>query len=248
MLIYMRQLSASLCRGMDRVDLSASLASLSVYNQHCRGQTLAYVLRKSDFVIPDRCFEEVARENTRNISEYCLMLNKKQTVDIYVKQFISICDQEGIEEIGFTRIEELQKKYGLENSLSHKVYIFSILANAEVSDYDALQHVYPAKNLTLNYKELEACIDDFVCEAAYLARYKNLEIFLMALASMNLVYKFKSQHSHILDWLEKNVRKYEANPTALLGWECGPCCGPWPSTQVEDYKKTISLLASLAEN
>ncbi|KAK4880209.1 hypothetical protein RN001_008355 [Aquatica leii] len=86
------------------------------------------------------------------------------------------------------------------------------------------------------------------------AIYADLECILEKCndANSNLHTKSKSyqkhipfkneKHAEILLWIQKNISKGTHNPDAVLGWTSGPDSAKWPSTNLEDYKETLSYL------
>jgi hypothetical protein len=242
------------------VDLEAYAASEEVYLYHLKSSVgvsvtssetrtlLSFLIRKQNFIIPDKIFSWIAAagENV-SLSDMCLVVDKKKRLERYVNTIISICQTEHFDWLSLRKLDEILIEHNLDRNTSSRIYILKLLSNFNIKGASYKQ--YPVENIAMHYKKLESCIDELICEAAYLANYKVLKNFIAVMGLKFMTYKFQpslnSSHSNILNWIKKNILKGEKEPEALLGWTCGPDSARWPSTKLDDYKQTLSLLSLL---
>ena len=242
------------------VDLEAYAASEEVYLYHLKSSVgvsvtssetrtlLSFLIRKQNFIIPDKIFSWIAAagENV-SLSDMCLVVDKKKRLERYVNTIISICQTEHFDWLSLRKLDEILIEHNLDCNTSSRIYILKLLSNFNIKGASYKQ--YPVENIAMHYKKLESCIDELICEAAYLANYKVLKNFIAVMGLKFMTYKFQpslnSSHSNILNWIKNNILKGEKEPEALLGWTCGPDSARWPSTKLDDYKQTLSLLSLL---
>lgn len=202
-------------------------------------------VRDRAIVFPDEIFTKWIRttEYTFSLADMLCLIERKQDLDKYIDSVKKACIQDKYEELCLNQLEILLTDNNLERKPSHFVYLLNLMSNFEL---DAVHLLYPVKNLFRNYKSLETCIDQLVCDAAYLADHKILNTLFTALIMKSIPYKFlpssNERHGKVMNWIKKNISRAEEFPNAALGWCCGPDSARWPSTQLDDYKKTLMLL------
>lgn len=87
-----------------------------------------------------------------------------------------------------------------------------------------------------------------VCEAAYYANCKFIEMIFDYLNTHHISYIFQPSlirdRKDIFKWLEFNINRAQCGQA--VGWRCGPDSGLWPSTTPQDYLDTNTLLKSVS--
>lgn len=206
-----------------------------------------YLIQKPDFVISDNIFEWTATNGVdMGLTELGLLLNKKKTMDNYINSIVDICQKKKIEYLNSNELDELLKEHGLERCISFRMHVLELLTCFNIDEAIENGTRYPVEHLTRKYEKLYKCVDEFICDAAYLANCKILKSFVTALFLINFEYKFQpsinERHSRIINWIRRNISNGEQNPSIRLGWTDGPDSGRWPSTELNDYKETLSVL------
>lgn len=205
------------------------------------------ILNEEKFVVPAECFNYIATEScSRNVLN--LLLVKKIELDKYVEKVVNACTIEKYQLLNLYELERVLKKHNLNINLYHKYYIYNLLANdGKISHHPPDSNKkFEIKNIGKNYVNIRACTDNAFCEAAYYANHDMLEKIIGEIEELHLPFKFRPgfnrRHAKCMNWINKNIKIGKENPRALLGWTDGPCSMPWPSTNLDDYEKTLSLL------
>jgi hypothetical protein len=81
--------------------------------------------------------------------------------------------------LSLNELDKLLIAHNLERNISHKLHVIKLLSGFNLVDAYRLE--YPVKNILKNNKDINACIDEFICRAAHLADSQNLETFTQAL-------------------------------------------------------------------
>jgi hypothetical protein len=245
---------------VQQVEIEAQNAALDVYEVYFRNTLSAsemdltkktlfnHLCKKENFIIPDSIFSWIAKHGEDvSVDSICLLLKRKKILDNYVDGVIKICTNKKIDKLSWSKLDELLMEHNIERNTAHKLYIFKLLANCKLENHYYLE--WPVENIATRYKNLAAIVDEFVCEAAYLANSNVLRAFTAALILKNITYEFAldsvPKHANILKWLRENISKGRNNPEAHLGWTCGPDSARWPSTVLQDYEETEALLMSI---
>jgi hypothetical protein len=210
---------------------------------------LTFLLNKKDFIISSEILLYAAPYGKKiGLFTMCRLLNRKINVDNYLNKIVDICVKANCEMLNLNELDKLLIAHNLERNISHKLHVIKLLSGFNL--VDAYRLKYPVKNILKNNKDINACIDEFICRAAHLADSQNLETFTQALLLNNTSYKFKplenQTHAAIMTWLMKNISKGKNDSEAMLGWTCGPDSAKWPSTDLKDYEETVSLLNMLS--
>jgi hypothetical protein len=210
---------------------------------------LAFLLNKKDFIISSEIVLYAAPYGKKiGLFTMCRLLKRKINVDNYLNKIVHICVKANCEMLSLNELDKLLIAHNLERYISHKLHVIKLLSGFNLVDAYRLE--YPVKNILKNNKDINACIDEFICRAAHLADSQNLETFTQAVLLNNTSYKFKplenQTHAVIMTWLTKNISKGKNDSEAMLGWTCGPDSAKWPSTDLKDYEETVSLLNMLS--
>jgi hypothetical protein len=194
---------------------------------------LTFLLNKKDFII-----------------SMCRLLNRKINVDNYLNKIVDICVKANCEMLRLNELDKLLIAHNLERNISHKLHVIKLLSGFNLVDAYRLE--YPVKNILKNNKDINACIDEFICRAAHLADSQNLETFTQALLLNNTSYKFKplenQTHAAIMTWLMKNISKGKNDSEAMLGWRCGPDSAKWQKKKVNFEPSPLHMLRGFWSN
>ncbi|KAK4880586.1 hypothetical protein RN001_008732 [Aquatica leii] len=239
-----------------QIALEAQQAKEKVYEKYLKNairfnvtdsakETLAFLLKKENFVVPSDIISFAALYgNKLRVDDLCQLLDKRRSLDNYVNNIVSVCKTEKCESINLNKLDDILVLHSLERNISFKLYILKLLSNFNI--INACHLNYPVQNILKNHKDIKSCIDECICNASYLADVQILKKFITALICRNICFKFNpsenEKHAEILLWIQKNISKGTHHPDAVLGWTSGPDSAKWPSTNLEDYKETLSYL------
>ncbi|XP_023311720.1 uncharacterized protein LOC111692158 [Anoplophora glabripennis] len=136
-------------------------------------QLIDKILEK--IVIPDRVIYWLALRDKCNIGLMKKIFAKKLQYDIFIEQLQNIFQKEYMSHISLDILRQIIKShYPILNSFN-RYYLEKLLVNGDPSLVDRHSQCFSAKNIFLNYKEIDWSIDKAVCEAAYFTQYNFLE-------------------------------------------------------------------------
>jgi hypothetical protein len=227
------------------------LNNLILYEDtHQTKLNLFTLMNREDFIIPSEIFLKMSHYiKNANVEIFVKLLQKRKFLDKYVHTFVDICRKENVSLLSYSKLYALLTAHGLEKNVSHIYYLLDLLSNHNLQNICTKE--FPVLNILQNHQTVVSCIDQFVCNVSYIADYKKLQIAILSLKlNKDVLYRFKPhenvKHSQILHWVKEIISKGNSDPDAQLGWTCGPDSARWPSTKLQDYKETLTLLTLLS--
>lgn len=232
----------------DKYLRNALLLEGSLHSQNA----INFLVGKEDFIIPSDIFTFIAlKQDAVNFDTLCILLQQRIYLDNYITSIVNICKRNNLNLLSLKKLDSILTICSFEKNLSRKLYLLKLLAGSDTCVGVTLKE-YPLENIVKYHKNVLACVDDFICQTGFLADFRRVKICIEAIKTKQVKYLFQpfanTKHNDIMQWLKRNIAKGRNDAQAILGWECGPDSGRWPSTVLDDYEITLNLLCSISDN
>lgn len=203
-------------------------------------QLLQCILKKT--VVPDKAFYWIAQNRRSNVKVISYIIKRKLYVDKLIKKVIKALTVYEYNSFSASSIDVLLSDSNIPLNVYEKNYLFSLLMEKKVSPQN-FDKLYPFENITKNFKDTAALLEEAICDIAYLADCKGLKNMIEAASQNNIHFKFdpEAKHEKLFSWLKTNIVK-GCTSEDRLGWESGPDSAKWPSFNLSDYITTLACL------
>lgn len=214
---------------------------ISRYSDESDFELLIQILNST--VVPSDIFNFIANCSGVELNVLDYIIKRRLNLDTKVTMVIkSLCDSK-YDSVSVLELYHLLE--GIENLQLlpfEKLFVASLLRGDD--PFTSIER-FPSTNIEKRYQSTQSLLDEAICKVIYMADYEMLRHFLHCIKINSLNFHFdhteSGQHHKVFKWLTDNIVK-GCTTTQKLGWRSGPDSGKWPSTNLENYVKTLSCL------
>lgn len=209
--------------------------------------TINDVIQSEYFTLPKYAFNAIAKQKIVSVSLLELMIEKKIKEFDFIRLILKKCKH--VNAFTYEIISNIFDKNELTFTLNDMYTLIQLTNVSKQFEYKNIYEIeiYRKSIENIMCESLDDYVTSFIKTAGDFANHDAIYSMLTAIHNKKIKVAIISNFNSLKQWLKDNIDRYKHDPTSIIGWTCGPDSGPWPSSKIEDYIKTLDIINKITK-